>query len=279
MAKRKCYQKKSGNLVTAVRMDLMFDEFTYQKWNASQHGKPGDWLVNNNNDVYTVDNDYFRKNYKYLSPGAYEKIGTIWAEVAEEDGSIETVEGSTAYIAGDYLVYDREVGGTGYAVSKQDFERMYSPKDEKKDLTPEQKLYLQDTIKPKLNEFADKAKINKRLFFTLQSIAIIAAVFVPIISGFNIEDIVFYKYFVSLLGGLSALIAFLLGLFKFQGNWITYQGLYHELEYNISQYTAKVGPYTNGIKAYNLLVSKYQNILQNEASMFKEKHSKEFKIE
>ncbi|MCP4366959.1 MAG: hypothetical protein GY797_22380, partial [Deltaproteobacteria bacterium] len=94
MAKRICYLKKSGNHVTAVRMDLIFDEFTYEKWDASQHGKPGDWLVNNNNDVYTVDNDYFRKNYKYVSPGVYEKIGAIWVEVAQEDGSIQTVEGS-----------------------------------------------------------------------------------------------------------------------------------------------------------------------------------------
>ena len=68
------------------------------------------------------------------------------------------------------------------------------------------------------------------------------------------------KYFVSLLGGLSALIAFVLGLFKFQGNWIMYQGLYHELESNLSQYTVKISPYTNEIKAYNLLVSNYQNI-------------------
>ncbi len=277
MAKRKCYLKKSGNPVTAVKMDLAFDDFIYQKWNASQSGKPGDWLVNNNDDVYTVDNDYFRKNYKCLSPGVYEKIGEIWAEVAQEDGSIETVEGSTSYIAGDYLVYDREVGGVGYAVSKQDFERMYHPKEEKADLTSEQKSYIENTIRPKLNEFAKKAKTNKLLFFTFQSIAISAAVFVPIISGFDINDIVIYKYFVSLLGGLSALITSFLGLFKFQGTWIMYQGLYHELESNLLQYTSKIGPYANKNKAYNLLTINYQNILNNEASMFKEKHGKDFK--
>ena len=56
-----------------------------------------------------------------------------------------------------------------------------------------------------------------------------------------------------------------------------YQGLSHELESNLSQYTSKTGPYANKNEAYNLLTINYQNILNNEASMFKEKHGKEFK--
>ena len=39
---------------------------------------------------------------------------------------------------------------------------------------------------------------------------------------------------------------------KFQGTWIMYQGLYHELESNLSQYTSKIGPYTNKKKRHTI---------------------------
>ena len=39
-----------------------------------------------------------------VSPGLYEKVGRVWAEVAAEPGTILTKEGSTAYLAGEIIV-------------------------------------------------------------------------------------------------------------------------------------------------------------------------------
>lgn len=137
MKKRKLYKKRPKYYVTAVQLDLDFDGIEYRKWGGKQECKPGDWLVNNNGDTYTVDKEYFRDFYQRVSPGVFNKIGEIWVEVAEEIGSIGAKEGSTDFNAGDYLVFDRPEGGEGYAINKLIFKRMYEEIDPKLDLSIE----------------------------------------------------------------------------------------------------------------------------------------------
>jgi len=124
---RKPFRRKSSMAVmTAIRLDLEIECFTYQKWGGLQKCKPGDWLVTDNGYVYTVDNDYFLDNYRQVSPGRYEKYGVVWAEMTFEDGAFEAMTGTSSYSAGDYLVYDRQEGeGRRYPVRKHQFERLY----------------------------------------------------------------------------------------------------------------------------------------------------------
>ncbi len=113
----------------AVQLALDTDGFTYRKWGAVQRCKPGDWIVNNAGDVYTVDRDTFERTYRAEGPGMYVKIAPVWAEVAERDGAIRTKEGETHYKAGAFLVFNDEEGLDGYAVEAASFERMYRPAD------------------------------------------------------------------------------------------------------------------------------------------------------
>ena len=53
------------------------------------------------------------------------KVAPVYAEVATTSGDVKTKEGTTHYDAGDYLVYNEPDGGDPYAVSKENFERMY----------------------------------------------------------------------------------------------------------------------------------------------------------
>ena len=99
--------------------------FTYQKWGAMQTCKSGDWLVDNDGDVYTVDSDSFARTYKKVDDGRYVKTTPVWAEVASAPGDVKTKEGSTSYKAGDYLVFNEESGGDAYAVEAAKFEAMY----------------------------------------------------------------------------------------------------------------------------------------------------------
>ena len=100
------YRKKKRTAVTAVQLDLDTEGFEYKKWGGVQRCKRGDWLVNNQADVYTIDNETFRTTYRQVSPGMYEKTASVWTEQAKQKGVIQTKEGSTAYDAGDYLVYN-----------------------------------------------------------------------------------------------------------------------------------------------------------------------------
>jgi hypothetical protein len=125
MAERLKYVKRADQTVRAVRLDLETEGFTYRKWNDTQRCKAGDWVVDNDGDVYTVDAKTFARTYRHVRDGAYVKTTPIWAEQAAAAGDVATKEGRTHYAAGDYLVFNEEDGSDPYAVSKAEFERMY----------------------------------------------------------------------------------------------------------------------------------------------------------
>ena len=127
MPARKKYFKRARTPVVAVQLSLDTGGFTYRKWGGEQTCKPGDWIVSNGGDVYTVDRDTFERTYRAESPGLYRKVAPVWAERADRDGSIATQEGITHYEAGAYLVFNDEDGRDGYAVPAPRFEAMYEP--------------------------------------------------------------------------------------------------------------------------------------------------------
>lgn len=122
---RRRYRKKPEQFVIAVPLKLDFDVFLYQKWGAEQRAKAGDWLVNNNGEIYTVDHDTFAHTYQEIKPGQYIKVTPVWAEVAAQAGQIKTKEGVSQYQAGDYLVWNDPAGQDGYCISAALFEAMY----------------------------------------------------------------------------------------------------------------------------------------------------------
>jgi hypothetical protein len=129
MSKRRKYIKRASEFVTAVQIDLDLESFTYRKWGAIQRCSCGDWLVDNQGDVYTVEGATFARTYRQTGPGTYVKTTPVWAEVATAAGEVPTKEGSTHFEGGDYLVYNQPDGRDGYAVAKRDFERIYQAMD------------------------------------------------------------------------------------------------------------------------------------------------------
>ena len=127
MTVRRRYRKKAGLSIVAVQLDLDTDGFTYNKWGAVQTCKQGDWLVDNDGDVYTVDGKVFERTYRRVDSGMFVKITPVWAETATESGSVTTREGESHYQAGDFLVYNNEDGTDAYCVGKDQFDEIYEP--------------------------------------------------------------------------------------------------------------------------------------------------------
>ncbi len=122
----KNYRKRSNSLITAVKLELETSGFVYEKWGGTQTCKAGDWIVDNDGDIYTIDADVFAKTYRATdTPGRYMKSAQVLAEKAEKAGSITTKEGVTNYDAGDYLVYNDTAQKDGYAVTAAKFDEMY----------------------------------------------------------------------------------------------------------------------------------------------------------
>jgi hypothetical protein len=115
--------------VVAVRLTLDIDGLVYRKWGAEQRAKAGDWLVDNDGDLYTVDADVFARTYRPAGtcPGTYVKTTAIWATRAQKRGSVRTKEGVTHYQPGDYIVSNSEDQSDEYAMSAEKFERLYMP--------------------------------------------------------------------------------------------------------------------------------------------------------
>ena len=121
------YARRADRSVTAVQLDLDTDGFTYRKWGGVQTASPGDWLVNNGGDVYTVERATFERTYRMISPGIYVKAQPVWARLADVAGKIQTKEGETHYRAGDMIVFNDEEERDGYAMTAETFEKLYEP--------------------------------------------------------------------------------------------------------------------------------------------------------
>lgn len=125
MTARRRYRKKADQFVVAVRLDLDTPGFAYRKWGAEQHCKAGDWLIDNQGEIYTVDHASFIGSYRRTGPGTFVKTTPIWAEKTDRPGSIATKEGRSHYEAGDYLVSNNEDGTDAYCIAAAAFNAMY----------------------------------------------------------------------------------------------------------------------------------------------------------
>ena len=128
---RQRYVRRPDRSVAAVRLPLEMDGLVYRKWGGEQRAKPGDWLVDNDGDVYTVDAAVFERTYRRVAAGAYIKTTPVWAQQTQEAGSVRTKEGMTAYQPGDYLVSNDADGSDVYAIEREKFESLYEPEDQR----------------------------------------------------------------------------------------------------------------------------------------------------
>ena len=98
----------------------------YRKWGGRQRAKKGDWIVDNDGDVYTVDAAVFRRTYRKKAIGSYIKTTPVWALRASVGGSVKTKEGTTRYKAGDYVVSNKRDGSDAYAMNPKKFRDLYT---------------------------------------------------------------------------------------------------------------------------------------------------------
>lgn len=124
------YRRRPDQAVSAVQLNLETDGLRYRKWGAEQRANQGDYLVDNAGEVYTVARASFERTYRNISPGRFLKVTPIWAQQATRTGALETLEGATHYVPGDYLVSNAADGSDQYAIEQSKFEAMYEPDDE-----------------------------------------------------------------------------------------------------------------------------------------------------
>lgn len=123
----KKYRKKANQKIHAIQVDLDLISFSYRKWRDTQTCKAGDWLVENNGDVYTIDQQVFAETYLQIGPATYQKIVPVWARQANADGSVETKEGRSHYKVGDFIVANHADGSDAWCMGEEKFHDLYEP--------------------------------------------------------------------------------------------------------------------------------------------------------
>ena len=121
-------RKYKAKKITVVAIQIPEDSkgLEYEKWGSIQFAKPGDWLVNKLGETYSIDAESFANTMKPLDRvGHYYKFSEIWGEVAVDSGVVETKEGTSQYVEGDYLVSNNEDFTDKYCISKEKFEKLY----------------------------------------------------------------------------------------------------------------------------------------------------------
>jgi hypothetical protein len=114
----------------AVRIAPDSDGLLYRKWRDDQRAKSGDWVVDNDGDIYTVDAEVFAHTYRRVGSDTYVKVTPVWAARAETDGTVSTKEGASHYQTGDYIVSNDSDGADEYAMSAEKFDSLYTPAED-----------------------------------------------------------------------------------------------------------------------------------------------------
>ncbi|MFN8658487.1 MAG: PGDYG domain-containing protein [Candidatus Obscuribacterales bacterium] len=109
-----------------VQAEQLQTDLTWKSSNGDTlHGEAGDWKLTSPTRVWTVKPEIFAKTYTEVAPGVFEK--TLPAKAAPITGpmTVQTREGVSSGVAGDYLVIGPD--NDPYIVPKAEFEGMYLP--------------------------------------------------------------------------------------------------------------------------------------------------------
>jgi hypothetical protein len=283
----KKYSKRDNTPITAVQLAMDVEELRYQKWGATQNAKPGDWVVSNGEDTYTVDQQSFANTYSSVGKGEYIKSGFVWAERAETPGQIATKEGQSDYAAGDYLVYNNPDRSDGYTIAGDKFHAMYQEADEPMNDKQASPLpsqvgmedYLKTRVNDQINWYERKASANKNAYKRSQVLSILCGAAIPILTVFEGQAaIAVSRPLIALLGGTVAVLSAIVSLYKFQEYWVKYRTAAQLLQREKNLFLTQTEPY-NSERAFPLFVQNCEAIMAAENSewnqMFRSKGDSE----
>jgi len=128
----------------------------------------------------------------------------------------------------------------------------------------EQNDYLEVRLEHQINWYSNKSLTNKKLFYWLQSLVIILAAIIPLLSGF-VDD--FGKCMGMLIGFIGAVVAILSGLlalYKFQEKWTAYRTTSETLKHEKFLFETHTDPYDEEENAFQIFVKRIENIISRE---------------
>ena len=134
--------------------------------------------------------------------------------------------------------------------------------------------YVECRLEPQRKWHEEKAKWNKRCFYTVEVTTLLAGAAIPIVNLWVVNDPYWAGVFSAVLGGVVVVAASVGKLFKFHENWLHYRTLVEALEREKELYLFGAADYaeTDEAQRNRLLVERVENLIANTTSQFIETH-------
>jgi hypothetical protein len=126
-----------------------------------------------------------------------------------------------------------------------------------------QEEYIKDRLDDQIRWYDGKSMQNQKWFKRLQVASIFVSATIPFLSGYITETTIMLKISVGLLGLAVATITAVLGLYKFQENWLEFRTTCESLEHEKYLFLTKSEPYDQ-TEPFKLLVQRVENLLSKE---------------
>lgn len=128
--------------------------------------------------------------------------------------------------------------------------------------------YLQQRVDNQLDWYSKNSAKNKRWYYRLQFITLLAAVAVPVISLSSGDIRV--RFVVALLGAIAALAAGLLSMYQFRDQWLDYRSTAESLKFEKHLFLTRSAPYDTPL-AYSLFVQRVETVIISENRSWQQK--------
>ncbi len=126
-----------------------------------------------------------------------------------------------------------------------------------------QEDYIKDRLENQIDWYDKKSIRSQKLFKRLQVIVILSSATIPFLSGYMDGTSLYLKVVIGLLGLVIASITAIIGLYRFQENWLEYRTTCETLRHEKYLYLAKATPY-NEERSFLLLVERIESLISKE---------------
>ena len=123
--------------------------------------------------------------------------------------------------------------------------------------------YLKNRLEAQIDWFDAKSVINKRWYRRCQLTQLIAASLITLSGIFIGESFLHLRYLIPFLGAVIAIISGILGLYKFQENWLQYRTTSETLKHEKYLFLTRSEPFT-GTDSLKLLVERVEGMISKE---------------
>ncbi len=135
--------------------------------------------------------------------------------------------------------------------------------------------YLNERLENQLKWYSNKSANNKMLHLWTQALVIIFSALIPFLAGFMETGPVYLNYIIGVLGMLVAILAGVSAMMKFQEKWVKYRTASETLKHEKFMYITRTGHYKGKGEHFNILVTRVENLISKENSLWSEYMSEE----